>query len=306
MTQGASGRAGRGATRRREPGSGRAGSGRVTAGRATAGRATAERGSAGRMTAGRVTRGREVAGRARDQGLESARRRFERRATRVRRRPWQVASAAAVVVLVVAAAVWALAVSSIFAVSSVTVTGLADARERSAVVAAAAVVMGTPLARVDTDAAAARVEVIPTVGEVEVRRSWPHTVVVAVTRRQPVLAVRLPDSRLQLVDATGRAYQSVGAAPAGVPLITSVTATPAPEGLRAAASVLTVLPSSLRGRVSGVTVTSADLVTFTLSGVTVRWGGLADGPKKLAVLKALLPTSPKTIDVSAPDTPTTT
>jgi len=297
MTQGASGRAGRGATRRMEPGSGRTGSRPGAAGQRAAGQQRA---------AGRVTRGREVAGRARDQGLVSARRRFERRASRVRRRPWQVASAATLVVLVVAAAVWALAVSSLFAVRSITVTGLADARERAVVVAAAAVSTGTPLARVDTDAAAARVESIPTVGKVEVSRSWPHTVVVAVTRRQPVLAVRLPDSRLQLVDATGRAYQSVGAAPAGVPLITSSTVTPAPEGLQAAASVLTILPSSLRGKVSGVTVTSADLVTFTLSGVTVRWGGVADGPKKLAVLQALLSTSPKTIDVSAPDTPTTT
>ena len=35
------------------------------------------------------------------------------------------------------------------------------------------------------------------------------------------------------------------------------------------------------------------------------WGGIADGPKKLAVLEALLRTNPAVVDVSAPDTPIT-
>jgi cell division protein FtsQ len=39
--------------------------------------------------------------------------------------------------------------------------------------------------------------------------------------------------------------------------------------------------------------------------VSVVWGGQADGPKKLAVLEALLKTNPAVIDVSAPDTPVT-
>ncbi|MEO3938639.1 FtsQ-type POTRA domain-containing protein [Dermatophilaceae bacterium Soc4.6] len=255
------------------------------------------RGRPGRAATRRVSRTR---------GLDSARRRFERRASRVRRRPWRVAAAALALVVAAAVVVWALAISSLFAVRTVTVTGLTDARERSAATAAAAVVAGTPLARVDTGAVAARVTEIPTVGEVKVSRSWPGTIVVAVTRRQPVLAVRLPSSRIQLVDATGLAYSTVASVPRGVPLVTSSAATPAPEGLQAAASVLTILPSSLRAKVGGVTVTSADLVTFTLGGVTVRWGGLADGAKKLAVLQVLLRTSPTTIDVSAPDTPTTT
>ena len=52
-------------------------------------------------------------------------------------------------------------------------------------------------------------------------------------------------------------------------------------------------------------MTSADLVTLQLGDVSVVWGGLADGSKKLTVLRALLPTHPAVIDVSAPDTPVT-
>ena len=37
-----------------------------------------------------------------------------------------------------------------------------------------------------------------------------------------------------------------------------------------------------------MTVTSADLVTLRLGTVSVVWDGVADGPKKLAVLEALL------------------
>ena len=78
-----------------------------------------------------------------------------------------------------------------------------------------------------------------------------------------------------------------------------------PEGIRAAISILQLLSPERRAQVSGVTVTSADLVTLQLGQVSVVWGGIADGPKKLAVLEALLRTNPAVVDVSAPDTPIT-
>lgn len=253
-----------------------------------------------RRVAGRGT------GRGTGRGLSSARERFEDRAARVRRRPLRLLAIVAAVVVVVALAAWVLLASSFLSVRTVTVTGLTDARERAAVSAAADVPLGTPLARVDTAGAARRVSAIATVGSVEVVRSWPHTVTVVVSRKVAVLAVRTPDGTVSLVGDDGRGFKTVATAPAGLPVITSSTATPDPDGIRAAISVLQILPAALRATVSGVTVTSADLVTFQLGAVTVTWGGVADGPKKLRVLQTLLGTSPKTIDVSAPDTPTTT
>lgn len=250
----------------------------------------------------------------RDAGA-SAQERFAARATSVRRRPWRLALWSLAAVVVVAATVWAIWFSPLLAVRDVTVTGLADAGEQQAVLQAAAVPRGTPLARVDVAGASARVATIATVESVAVSRSWPGTVVVTVQRKTPVLAVRNPQGQLQVVDAQGATYEVVGTVPAGVPLVDTTSSTPDPQGLRAAIGVLALLPANQRTSVSRVTVTSADLVTFQLANpaatgkgpatVTVVWGGSAAPAKKLAVLSALLPTAPAVIDVSAPDTPVT-
>jgi cell division protein FtsQ len=231
--------------------------------------------------------------------------RFERRAAAVRRRPRALVAVAAGVVVVLALAVWLVGFSSVLAVRAVTVTGLADPGEQQAVVAAAQVPVGVPLARVDTGGAVERVAQIPTIASVSVSRSWPSTVVVSVQRKIAVLAVKNPQGQLQVVDATGVPFETVTALPPGVAQVNAATDAPDPEGIKAAISVLQLLPAEQRAQVSGVTVTSADLVTFQLGTVNVVWGGVADGPKKLAVLQALLSTKPGVVDVSAPDTPIT-
>jgi cell division protein FtsQ len=237
--------------------------------------------------------------------MPGTRQRFEERARQVRRRPWRLAAIGAIALVVVLTLFWVIAISPLLAVRSVTVSGLTDPTERAAALTAARIPMRTPLARVDTAAAAARVEAIATVDRVAVVRTWPNTITVEVTRRAPVLAVKNPQGQLQVVDATGTAYETVAVVPPGIPVVNATSASPDPQGLLAAIGVLTILPADLRGTVSGITVSSADLVTLTLGGVTVVWGGSSDGPKKLAILRVLLGTKPGTIDVSAPDTPVT-
>jgi cell division protein FtsQ len=237
--------------------------------------------------------------------LSSSRARFERRAAQVRRRPWRLVGVALGVVAVVAALVWAVGFSPLLAARAVSVTGLADPTEQQGVMTAAHITLGTPLARVDTSASAARVGRIPTVASVTVSRSWPSTIVVSVQRKVPVLAVKNPQGQLQVVDATGVAYETVDTVPTGVAQVKAATEAPDPAGIRVAIGILQVLPPAMRSQVSEVTVTSADLVTLELGAVSVVWGGPEDGPKKLAVLQALLPTTPGVIDVSAPETPVT-
>jgi cell division protein FtsQ len=77
------------------------------------------------------------------------------------------------------------------------------------------------------------------------------------------------------------------------------------DALKAAVSVVTVLPPSVERRVTNVTVSGANLVTLKVGRTTVVWGGVALPEKKLTVMTALLKDSPKVIDVSAPDTPVT-
>jgi cell division protein FtsQ len=200
---------------------------------------------------------------------------------------------------------WLVGFSSVFAVRTVTVTGLGDTGEQAAVLAAAGVPVGVPLARVDTGGPVDRVAAIPTIASVSVSRSWPSTVVVSVQRKVAVLAIKNPQGQLQVVDANGVPFETVSALPPGVAEVNAASAVPDPEGIKAAISVLQLLPADRRAQVSGLTVTSADLVTLQLGSVNVVWGGLADGPKKLAVLEALLRTNPAVVDVSAPDTPIT-
>ncbi len=239
------------------------------------------------------------------QGVLSSRARFERRAMQARRRPLRLVAWVAAVLAALALAVWVVGFSPLLVARTVTVTGLADAAERDAAVAAARVTLGTPLARVDTAGAAERIRAISTVRSVAVTRSWPSAISVAVERKVPVLAVKNPQGQLQVVDAAGEAFQTVEALPPGVAMVNATTSAPDPEGVRAAISVLGLLSPAQRSTVAEVTVSSADLVTFRLGPVTVVWGGVADGPKKLKVLNALLPTSPSVVDVSAPDTPVT-
>jgi len=239
------------------------------------------------------------------ESLHASRARFERRATAVRRRPLRLVGILLALLAALVVAGWVLGFSPLLAVRTVSLTGLADAGEREAAQRAAGIAVGTPLVRVDTGAATARVGAIPTVDSVDVSRSWPSTVSVTVHRKVPVLVVKNPQGQLQVVDGRGLVFQTVAEAPAGVPVVNAAASAPDPDGLTAALSVLRLLPAAQRGTVSEVTVTSADLVTFRLGPTTVVWGGVEDGPQKLRVLTALMPTNPAVLDVSAPDTPVT-
>jgi cell division protein FtsQ len=233
--------------------------------------------------------------------------RFERRAAAARRRPWLLWGAVAAVLAILAGVGWVLLASPLTAVSEVTVEGVEGA-DRDAVRTAAAAPMDIPLARVDTGSIGTRVAALPFVRSVGVSRGWPHTLVVTVTPRVAILAVRADDGSLELVDDEAVSFRSVTTAPAGVVLVNRGSAAPAREGLLAVVAVLRVLPEAERARLKDITVTSASLVTFTLGGVQVVWGGPGQEDKKLRVLQILLAKSPPTttvIDVSAPDTPVT-
>ncbi len=238
-------------------------------------------------------------------GVGSSATRFRERALARRRRPWRKVLAAALAVAAVVGVVWLVGWSTVLGVSDVEVVGVGGA-EAKAVAALVEVPSGTPLARVDTSAVENRVRSRVTVAEVAVRRSWPATLVVDVVARTPAIVVKNPEGQLEVVDSTGVSFGTVKKVPAGVPLVTATGAKgTSREALRAALTLLDELPDSMAQDVSAVKVSSATLMTFTLGGRTVVWGGSADGPRKVAILQALLGTKDKTIDVSAPDTPVT-
>ena len=78
-----------------------------------------------------------------------------------------------------------------------------------------------------------------------------------------------------------------------------------PAALQSCLALLEALPAGIAADVTSLTVSSADLVTFTLGSRTVVWGSGEESVRKVAILQALLRTKAKVIDVSAPDTPVT-
>ena len=102
------------------------------------------------------------------------------------------------------------------------------------------------------------------------------------------------------------AYAVVRKAPKDVPVVTAASdAALSRDPLRAAVSVVRVLPASMQDQVSAVTVSSANLVTLNVAKTTVVWGGVDAPERKLEIVQALLPGKHKVIDVSAPATPVT-
>ena len=228
------------------------------------------------------------------------RRQLEQRRS-LRRRVVLGAVALGVLVLV-GVLLWMVTSSSVFAARHVTVTGQQELTAEQ-VQQAAAVPLGVPLARQDLDGIARRTTALPQVAAATVERRWPRTVVVAVTEREPLLAVRQPDG-WTLVAARGVAFATRSTVPAGV-LKTDADPT-ATARLVELGVVAAALPTELRARVDRLSSLADGDITLELSsGTTVRWGDSSESDLKASVVAALADRGTKAIDVSAPHNPAT-
>jgi cell division protein FtsQ len=217
------------------------------------------------------------------------------------RRPHRSTVVLLVAVLLLAIGTWVAYFSPLLVVREVAVTGQQSVKADE-VIAAAAVPMGTPLARQDVQGIAERATRIPAVAAASVTRQWPGTLLVTVTERDAVLAVK-QGSGFVLVDAAGFAFERVGSAPRGA---VQAEADPADQALmRDIGTVAGALPDELGGEVRLLTATSRDHINLELrSGVKVNWGSAADSALKAQIVTALLKGEPrKTIDVSSPNNP---
>jgi cell division protein FtsQ len=198
---------------------------------------------------------------------------------------------------------WLLLGTAVLGVRQVEVTGTSRL-DPAMVRSVAGIAAGTPLARLDTGAIAARLARLPVVAGVEVQRRWPRTVTIRVRERQAA-AVQASGPSYELVDRVGVAFATVSRRPAGLPLVSAPVDAGAPA-LRAALDVLEALPAVVRGQVQQVRATSAEEVEVRLSrGRTVLWGSPDRGARKAAVLGVLISRKARVYDVSAPDAPTT-
>jgi cell division protein FtsQ len=220
------------------------------------------------------------------------------------KKKWRAVFFALAMTGIVAGVAWALLGSRLLVVRSVVVTGT-HLVSQAEVVAAAGVQPGTPLIRVNAAQVAARVETIGQVRSVQVSKSWPDRLVIAVRERTPAVAVP-GHGGFALVDSAGVVVRWAGTRPAGLPLYIGTMPPASLRGdpdLGAAASVLGELPARLRGSVYSVTAPAPDQVTLRLDdGVTVVWGGTDRAAVKAEELAVLMKTHARYYDVSAQGT----
>jgi len=194
---------------------------------------------------------------------------------------------------------WVLLMSPLLAVRTVAVSGTTRLSPDQ-VRAAADVVRGTPLARIDAAAVVRRVEALRAVADVQVIRAWPSTLKLRVIERKPVVGI-VTDSGVTLVDAQGMPFAAAPALPTG--LVRLQVAHPGPKDAttKAALAVLAVLPEPIRGRVRIVRAASPSSVTLVLrDGRRVLWGGVDDTALKAQAAEALLKMPGTVYDVSRP------
>ena len=226
----------------------------------------------------------------------------ERRTRRRRLRGILYGFAAVLAVAAFGGAVWLVGWSDVTKLETVRVEGV-DGPLADQVLAEAAAPVGSPLLRVDTTALAGRVAELPEISSVSVERSWPQTIVVAVTPRVAAAAIDEGDI-WWLVDETGILFGRTNDQPGDLPVL-DAPATDAAEATRAVGvAVLRGLPVDLRELVATVSARSeADVQLGLVSGATVLWGDSTEGDRKAEVLLALLGEEATTYDVSAPERP---
>ena len=213
-----------------------------------------------------------------------------RDAGRRRLRRLVIAAAVLVVGLVVLGLTWTPALD----IEQVEVRG-ADRTAPEAVIGAAAVAPGDPLAWFDTGAAEAAVARLPWVDEATVARDWSGAVTVEITERVPVAALATVDGAWALADREGRVLATVDTEPTEVALVGGLT-TSAPPGAQLddevleALAVAAAVPPGIRPEVAAVEGTGSDVEVVLRSGGVILLGGVEDVEAKLASAAAVLAT----------------
>ena len=230
-------------------------------------------------------------------------RRFTRR-SRHRRAAWITAAS---IVVVLGASILVAVYSPLMALQTIEVKGtnrVDDAALRRALSGQ----IGTPLARLDFDEVKRDIARFPLIESYVTEEAPPHTLVVTVTERTPVVAVK-SGRTFDLVDPAGIVVQSAKDRPASMPLADIGSAELGSPVFRTMSEVVLALPSSVRSQTKAVKASTADDVTLTLQdGSKVVWGSPDSSDAKARLLAALVkdheardPGSVVEYDVSAPD-----
>jgi cell division protein FtsQ len=238
-----------------------------------------------------------------DRASRRTRRRFARRQWSRHWLSLRFVLALVAVVALVGTSIWLVFFSATLQVKKVEVVGnhlLSDVRIREI----ADVPLGDQLALVDLGRADARVGSLAEVKSVDVTRTWPDGVRIAVVERTAVAVVELA-GRIRGLDADGVVFRDYRTAPQGMPRIRPGGAA-GTDALKEAATVVSALPPDLAARVDHVEVETVDQITLVMRDQRqVLWGSAEESALKAQVIDRLLAAQEATVyDVSVPGNPT--
>lgn len=178
-----------------------------------------------------------------------------------------------------------------FDVDSVTVVG-AERADVDDIVDASAIIVGQALLDVDLDYAVDAVRRVPWVGEVSIRRDWTGEVSIAITERDPVLALASPMGFV-LIDYWGRQIESVDARPAGFLPVDGVEASGelgemAPPDAALPINFIQALPEHLASEITALEVADGELLADLGAGGRANFGNSDELGRKLQSLETVL------------------
>jgi cell division protein FtsQ len=222
----------------------------------------------------------------------------------------KLAGALAVVGLLYGGWLW-LRDTSLFAVNSVTITGLSGAT--AAVIRDSLTTTAHEMTTTDVQVGKLRAAVAPftSVKDLRVRTSFPHGMQIQVIEQQPVAALVLNSGRRLPVAADGTVIQGLGA-PSSLPSI-AVQTPPAGRRVTDASSVqavalLAAAPSALRDRTTRVANSTAGLTAYLRRGPAIYFGDATRLHAKWAAATSVLADRGSRgavyVDVRMPDRPT--
>ncbi|WP_051759156.1 cell division protein FtsQ/DivIB [Herbidospora cretacea] len=222
------------------------------------------------------------------------------RAARKRPGIWRFATATLITGGTLAVSGWLVFLSPVLGVKEIRVEGVLGLAPEQ-IEQAAALPLDTPMATVDVEAVRQRVAAVTEVESARVERVWPGTVIIRIRERTALASVPM-NGKSAVVDRFGVVLDIVAVAPPKLPVVRLPHLDPQDPAVRAALTVLGVLPDHLLRKVHEVQAKTADSVTLLLSdGRTVIFGGPERAADKTRILLGLLDQRAETFDVSSPE-----
>lgn len=167
--------------------------------------------------------------------------------------------------------------------------------------------LGKPLPLVNMELIQQEMENQPLVKSYSIESLPPHTLLVKLIERSPVVFIANADGTFSSVDPAGVTIETSSIKPTVVPQLSIPDNDVKNLGFRAGIDVLQSLPASLAGQVTQVIAKTTDNVVIVLKGgARVFWGSPDNASFKSTVLAKLLAANPvgsvSEYDVSSPKT----